>query len=79
MKRRYEVNEENQVNYYSIIPATIRYDNRLKASEKLIYDEITALTNRMSLKIDILLIYTKYLLILFRMDFTFRKTRIYSH
>ena len=41
------MNEENQISYYSIIPATIRYDNRLKPSEKLLYGEITSLTNRM--------------------------------
>jgi hypothetical protein len=40
------VNEENQISYYSVIPATIRYDNRLKPAEKLIYSEITSLTNR---------------------------------
>ncbi len=41
------MNEENQISYYSVIPATIRYDNRLKPAEKLIYGEITSLTNRM--------------------------------
>lgn len=40
------MNEENQINYYAIIPATIRYDNRLKPAEKLIYGEITALANK---------------------------------
>lgn len=33
-------------NYYSVIPATVRYDNRLKANEKLMYGEITALCNK---------------------------------
>lgn len=33
-------------NYYSIIPAHVRYDKRLKANEKLLYSEITALTNK---------------------------------
>ena len=40
------MNEENQISYYSVIPATVRYDNRLKASEKLMYGEITSLTNK---------------------------------
>lgn len=33
-------------NYYAILPANIRYDNNLKANEKLIYAEITALSNK---------------------------------
>ena len=41
------MNEENQISYYSVIPATVRYDNTLKASEKLMYSEITSLTNKM--------------------------------
>lgn len=40
------MNEENQVSYYSVIPATVRYDERLKANEKLLYGEITALSNK---------------------------------
>lgn len=40
------MNEENQINYYAIIPATIRYSKELKANEKLLYGEITALSNR---------------------------------
>ena len=32
--------------YYAIIPATVRYDNRLKSAEKLLYCEITALANK---------------------------------
>ena len=35
---------EEKPNYYAIIPAEVRYDNRLRANEKLIYGEITALT-----------------------------------
>lgn len=40
------MNEENQISYYSVIPASVRYDNRLKPAEKLMYGEITSLTNR---------------------------------
>lgn len=43
--------EKNQIviespNYYAILPANVRYDNRLKANEKLLYSEITALSNK---------------------------------
>lgn len=34
-------------NYYSIIPATVRYDENLSANAKLLYGEITALANQM--------------------------------
>ena len=39
------VNQDIQPNFYSIIPADLRYDNRLKATEKLFFSEISALTN----------------------------------
>ena len=39
------MNEDNKVNYYAIIPATVRYDSNLKPAEKLLYGEITALAN----------------------------------
>lgn len=35
----------SQPSYYAVIPAAIRYDKNLSASEKLFYAEITALTN----------------------------------
>jgi hypothetical protein len=31
-------------NYYAVIPAVVRYDERLRANEKLLFGEITALT-----------------------------------
>lgn len=40
------MNEENQISYYAIIPALVRYNKELKANEKLLYGEITALSNR---------------------------------
>ena len=36
---------KNNKNYYTIIPSVVRYDKRLKPLSKLIYGEITALTN----------------------------------
>lgn len=33
-------------NYYAIIPADVRYDNDLRANEKLLYGEISALADR---------------------------------
>ncbi len=33
-------------NYYANITATVRYDKRLSANQKLLYAEITALTNK---------------------------------
>lgn len=33
-------------NYYSILPANVRYSKELKANEKLLYSEISALSNK---------------------------------
>lgn len=35
--------ETEKPSYYAIIPAEVRYDHRLKANEKLLYGEVTAL------------------------------------
>lgn len=32
--------------YYAVIPANVRYDKRLKANEKLLFGEITSLSNK---------------------------------
>lgn len=40
------MNEKYKINYYSIIPATVRYDTRLAPAEKLLYGELTALSNK---------------------------------
>lgn len=37
---------QEKPSYYAIIPAEVRYDNDLKPNEKLLYGEITALTNQ---------------------------------
>ena len=36
---------QNKPNYYAIIPAEVRYDNTLKDKAKLLYGEITSLSN----------------------------------
>lgn len=36
---------ENKKSYYAIIPANVRYDNRLKLLSRMLYGEITALCN----------------------------------
>ena len=38
--------ETEKPNYYSILTADVRYDDRLSSTEKLLYSEITALTNK---------------------------------
>ena len=40
------MSKKEQPNYYAIIPATVRYDTNLKYTEKLLYGEITALSNK---------------------------------
>lgn len=37
---------EEKPNYYAIIPANVRYDENLKLGEKMMYGEITALSNK---------------------------------
>jgi hypothetical protein len=37
--------DENKKSYYAVIPACVRYDEKLPANAKLLYGEITALTN----------------------------------
>ena len=39
--------ETEKPSYYAIIPAVVRYDTRLSASEKLMYGELTCLTNKL--------------------------------
>lgn len=41
-----EMNEENTVSYYAIIPAVVRYDEELTDKAKLLYGEITCLSNK---------------------------------
>ena len=40
------MNEEIKSNYYAIIPAVVRYDNELTDKAKLLYGEITCLSNK---------------------------------
>ena len=39
--------ENENPSYYAIIPADVRYDKRLKANEKLMFGEITCLSNKL--------------------------------
>ena len=41
-----ELDKHKKPNYYAIIPAEVRYDDDLKANEKLLYGEITCLSNK---------------------------------
>ena len=40
------MNGRNRPNYYAIIPAKVRYDKNLKPAEKILYGELTALSNK---------------------------------
>lgn len=40
------MNEENKIGYYAIIPATVLFNENLRANEKLLYAVITALSNK---------------------------------
>jgi hypothetical protein len=39
--------ENKEPSYYSILPAPVRYDNRLTPNAKILYAEITSLTNKL--------------------------------
>lgn len=41
-----EIEEISKPNYYTIMPAVVRYDNRLKANEKILYSEIVTLASK---------------------------------
>lgn len=41
-----EIERVSKPNYYTVMPAVIRYDNRLKANEKILYSEITTLASK---------------------------------
>ncbi|MCT7677542.1 MAG: hypothetical protein N4R78_01375 [Lactobacillus iners] len=38
--------EQQQPGYYSILSASVRYDKDLNANEKILFSEITALSNK---------------------------------
>ena len=41
-----EMNEENKIGYYAIIPSTVLFNEKIKANEKLLYAVITVLSNK---------------------------------
>ena len=40
------MDEKQEASYYGILPANVRYDKRLKPMEKIMYTEITCLSNK---------------------------------
>lgn len=40
------MNDENKIGYYAIIPATVLFNEKIKANEKLLYAIITVLSNK---------------------------------
>jgi len=38
--------EKEMPNYYSILPASVRYDKKLTLLEKILYSEVTSLSNK---------------------------------
>lgn len=41
-----EMNEENKIGYYAIIPSTVLFNEKIKTNEKLLYAVITVLSNK---------------------------------
>lgn len=41
-----EIEEINKPSYYTVMPAVVRYDDRLKANEKILYSEIATLASK---------------------------------
>lgn len=41
-----KMNEENKIGYYAIIPATVLFNEKIKANEKLLYAVTTVLSNK---------------------------------
>ena len=46
VKEKNKKMENDTPSYYAVIPADVRYDKRLKANEKLMYGEITCLSQK---------------------------------
>jgi len=46
MKKQEQAIEHNTPNYFSILPAPVRYDEEISMSEKVFFSEITALSNK---------------------------------